>query len=113
MELWLDIHLSPTIGAWITRQYSVPAVMMRDLGFAAAEDDQLYIAARRPGVVIVTKDADFLGLLERLGPPPQILLLRCGNTSNQRLREIFSATLGQALDLLGAGEPLVELGAFD
>jgi predicted nuclease of predicted toxin-antitoxin system len=37
----------------------------------------------------MTKDSDFVDLVERLGPPPQIIWLTCGNTSNLRLREIL------------------------
>jgi len=37
--------------------------------------------------------------------------IRCGNTSNARLREILTATLRDALELLGGGEPLIEIDA--
>ncbi|HEY9887089.1 MAG TPA: DUF5615 family PIN-like protein, partial [Candidatus Obscuribacterales bacterium] len=59
--------------------------------------------------VVMTKDSDFVDLVERLGSPPQIIWLTCGNTSNARLREIFSKTLPRALELLAAGETLVEI----
>jgi predicted nuclease of predicted toxin-antitoxin system len=57
----------------------------------------------------MTKDSDFVDLVERLGAPPQIIWLTCGNTSNDRLREILSSTLAEALDLLSSGEKLVEI----
>ena len=57
----------------------------------------------------MTKDSDFVDLVERLGPPPKIIWLTCGNTSNARLREILSATLLQALELLRTDETLVEI----
>ena len=50
-----------------------------------------------------------MGLLERLGPPPQVLWVTCGNTSDARLREIFGGVFGTALEMLAAGEPLVEV----
>ena len=59
----------------------------------------------------MTKDRDFVDLLHRHGPPPQVIWIRCGNTSNARLREILIATLKDAFDLLGAGEPLIEIDA--
>lgn len=55
----------------------------------------------------MTKDRDFLTLIERLGSPPQVIWSRCGNTSNLRLKELLAQTLPQAL--LQAGEPLVEI----
>lgn len=61
--------------------------------------------------VVTTKDDDFVALLlRRRGPPPQIIWVTCGNTSNQRLREIFTTAFPRALSLLRAGEELVEIG---
>jgi predicted nuclease of predicted toxin-antitoxin system len=60
----------------------------------------------------MTKDHDFIPLLDRLGAPPQIIWITCGNTSNARLKEILKATLPKALQLLEAGEKLVEISAI-
>jgi predicted nuclease of predicted toxin-antitoxin system len=57
----------------------------------------------------MTKDSDFVMLLEELGPPPQNIWLTCGNTSNARLRQILANALPQALMLLESGEALVEI----
>ena len=57
----------------------------------------------------MTKDNDFLALLDRYGPPPQIMWITCGNTSNARLKEVLRASLLQAVDLLRQGERLVEI----
>jgi predicted nuclease of predicted toxin-antitoxin system len=59
----------------------------------------------------MTKDSDFVLLLDRLGSPPQVIWVRCGNTSNARLKEILTSTLPKALELLNAGERLVEINA--
>jgi Uncharacterized protein conserved in bacteria len=53
----------------------------------------------------MSKDSDFLVLLDRFGPPPQILWITCGNTSNARLKEVLTVSLPKALDLLRLGEP--------
>ena len=55
------------------------------------------------------KDEDFRLLVERLGPPPQVLWVTCGNTSNARLHEILTKSLPSALELLQRGESLVEI----
>ena len=65
--------------------------------------------ARRTGVVFMTKDADFEERVLRLGPPPHILWLTCGNTSEQRLKEILELRLLAALELVRSGEALVEI----
>lgn len=80
-----------------------------DLGLLQATDAVIFAAAREAGVVVVAKDADFVLLLERHGPPPQLLWVTCGNVSNARLRTIFQAEWGRAAALLAAGEPLVEV----
>ena len=58
---------------------------------------------------MMTKDRDFVELLERLGPPPKVIWITVGNTSNQNLKRILSATLPDALTILEAGECLVEI----
>lgn len=57
----------------------------------------------------MTKDRDFLDLVERLGSPPQVLWITCGNTSNDALEALFEVTLEEALELLVRGERLVEI----
>lgn len=58
----------------------------------------------------MTKDSDFVLLLERFGPPPNVILLTCGNTSNDSLKRILTKTLSEALQLLDQGDSLVEIG---
>jgi predicted nuclease of predicted toxin-antitoxin system len=74
-----------------------------------ANDPFIFGAARSANAIVLTKDADFALLLERLGPPPQVLWIRCGNTSKSHVQQILTATLPDALRLLRAGEPLVEI----
>ena len=87
------------------------AVAIRDLGLRDAEDKQIFEAARQEKAVVMTKDSDFVLLLDKLGPPPQVIWVTCGNTSNARLKEILTNTLHKALDLLNFGEKLVEINA--
>ncbi|MGF1523524.1 MAG: DUF5615 family PIN-like protein [Leptolyngbyaceae cyanobacterium] len=107
--IWIDAHLSPAIATWITNTFEVTAVALRDLGLRNAEDPEIFEAAKAQGVIFMRKDSDFVDLVERLGSPPQIIWLTCGNTSNSRLREILSSVLPEALKLLRSGEKLVEI----
>lgn len=109
--IWVDAHLSPAITVWMTDTFGVSAMALRDLGLRDAEDSAIFEAARAQGVIFMTKDSDFVDLVERLGPPPQIIWLTCGNTSNARLRNILQAVFPQALALLQTGESLVEISA--
>ena len=81
----------------------------RELGLLRAKDPPIFHAARDAEAVVMTKDSDFLALLDRYGPPPQILWITCGNTSNARLKEVLRASLLRAVDLLRQGERLVEI----
>ena len=86
------------------------AVPLRDPGLRDAEDEEIFQAAKAAGVVVLTKDADFRHPLHQFGPSPQVLWLTCGNTSNEQLQAMLRATLPAALELLAAGEPLIEIG---
>jgi predicted nuclease of predicted toxin-antitoxin system len=112
MTIWVDAQMSPAIAAWISSNFSVSAVAIRDLGLQDAEDKEIFEAARRESVIVMTKDSDFVLLLERLGAPPQVIWIRCGNTSNVRLKEILTNTLPKALELLYSGEKLIEINAI-
>ncbi|MGB3517962.1 MAG: DUF5615 family PIN-like protein [Elainellaceae cyanobacterium] len=107
--IWVDAHLSPAIATWITNNFDLTAVALRNLGLRDAEDPEIFEAAKAQGAILMTKDNDFVDLADRLGPPPKVIWLTCGNTSNARLREILSATLVTTLELLTGGEPLVEI----
>ncbi len=109
MTIWIDAQLSPTIATWITSTFGVAASALRDVGLRDAEDPEIFEAAKAQGIIFMTKDSDFADLVNRFGSPPQIIWLTCGNTSNARLKEILSATLPEALELLRSGEALVEI----
>jgi predicted nuclease of predicted toxin-antitoxin system len=76
----------------------------------SAKDARIFSAAREAGAIVMTKDRDFVDLLERHGPPPQVIWITCGNTSNRAMRQILSSSLPSALDLIGRGESLIEIG---
>jgi len=95
--IWIDAHLSPAIATWITDTFGITAFALRDLGLRDAEDHEIFGAAKAQGVIFMTKDSDFVDLVERLGSPPQIIWLTCGNTSNARLREILISVLPETL----------------
>jgi predicted nuclease of predicted toxin-antitoxin system len=97
------------VAAWIKETFSVEAVAVRDLGLRGAKDVPIFDAARAAGAVVMTKDNDFVELLNRLGPPPQVLWVTCGNTSNARLCEILTRVMPTALKLLNQGDRLVEI----
>src|SRR5258708_2399060 len=109
MEIWVDAQLSPAIAVWLRDIQGLDAKAVRDLGLRDAEDRDIFTSAKAATATVFTKDSDFVDLVEQFGPPPQILWLTCGNTSNAHLREILTAALPEAMRLLQAGEPIVEI----
>ncbi len=105
----LDVHLSPGPAVWITSTFNLEcySAIYLDLQFAKDKDIFAY-ACSRNAIVIITKDDDFVTLLTRNGSPPKVIWLTCGNTSNERLKEIFTQNLPQALQLLQTSD-LVEI----
>lgn len=109
MKIWLDAQLPPTLAQWIRENFNLEAFALRDLGLRDAKDFEIFTAARAENVIIMTKDSDFVDLVCRLGSPPKILWLTCGNVTNRNLRKLLTATLLNALTELDRGEIIVEI----
>lgn len=110
MKIWVDAQLSPAIAAWINRSFpEIQASSVRALGLRDATDAQIFHAAREAGAILMSKDADFMRLLEQHGAPPPVVWISCGNTSNERMREVLATTLPKALALIEQGESLIEI----
>ena len=111
MRIWLDAQLSPAIATWMVQSFDLEDVLavQADLVLRVTMDREIFTQARAAGAVVMTKDRDFVALLDQLGPPPSVIWLTCGNTSNASLRRILSSALPRALELVRSGEPLVEI----
>jgi len=107
--IWVDAHISPAVAQWVSSELGHPARSVRDLGLRNAKDKDIFAAARQANAVVMTKDADFVEIVERLGPPPAVIWLTCGNTSNAALRDLLKKTLPRAIDLISRGDKLVEI----
>jgi len=73
MIIWVDAQLSPRVAAWINANFSVRAAALRDLGLRDAGDKEIFDAGKAADAVILTKDSDFIHLLEQHGSPPKVL----------------------------------------
>ena len=83
---------------------------MRALGLRDATDAEIFQAAQQQGVVLISKDSDFVELISRYGPPPQLIWVTCGNVTNRQLQMVFTKTFATSLELLEAGQVVVEIG---
>jgi predicted nuclease of predicted toxin-antitoxin system len=110
MKFWVDAQLPPALAQWLAERHGVEARSLRDLGMRDAADAEIFEAARRPGIVVISKDSDFVDLVSRHGTPPQLLWVTCGNVTNSRLQVVFDKTFAEAQIALKAGQPIVEIG---
>lgn len=109
MKIWVDAQLSPLIAQWLSSTYGVEAVAVRDLRLREARDRDIFLSALEAQAIVLTKDRDLVDLVIQLGPPPQILWLTCGNTSNVQLKTILTKAWPAAENLLKSGETIVEI----
>ena len=108
MKFWVDAQLPPMLANWLSTQFDVEALSLRDLGLRDSTDGE-FKAAQQAKVVVISKDGDFVEMVSRYGTPPHLLWVTCGNVTNRRLRKVFGNTFPAAIALLAAGEKIVEV----
>ena len=108
-RIWVDAQLSPHLAPWLTERFGIEAYSVRRLGYRDATDEAIFAAARGADAVVMTKDRDFLNLLDAQGPPPRVIWITMGNTSNARMRAVLESVFPEALASLRQGEAMVEI----
>ena len=89
MTIWIDAQISPEISNWIKEEFSIECFPVRSLNLLKAKDSEIFFKAKTESVILMTKDSDFVNLLEKYGPPPKLIWITSGNTSNNMLKEIL------------------------
>lgn len=107
--VWVDAQLPPALAKWLRDLGESGAVHVEDLGLLRAEDPEIFEKARQVQAVVITKDNDFVQILERRGPPPRVVWVTCGNRSNPALKDLIVRSWPRVKELLAAGEALVEI----
>lgn len=110
---WIDAQLPPQLASWLSQMFRVEAYALRDLHLRDAEDEQIFQKARHQGIVIISKDSDFVEMVLRLGAPPQLLWVTCGNVTNRRLQNLLTQVFPRAQELLASGEAIVEIADLE
>ena len=109
MRVWVDAQLSPHLAPWLNERFGVEAYSVRWLGYRDATDEDIFAAARDADAVVMAKDCDFVNLLDIHGPPPRVIWITMGNTSNAHMRTVLDSVFAQALVSLQEGESMVEI----
>jgi predicted nuclease of predicted toxin-antitoxin system len=74
-----------------------------------ADDKDIWDYALNNGYVIITKDSDFLNLLDLKGFPPKVILLKTGNNSSKALADLLSSAKSEIEDLENNKYGLLEI----
>ena len=90
IELWLDMQLSPKLAIWIESNFSIKTISSYNLFINDEKDEVIFIKAKEKGnVILLSKDQDFLGILDRLKSPPKLIWLTMGNCPNKKMKLIL------------------------
>ena len=89
MKIWLDAQLSPAVASWMETNFPIESAfaVQSDPELRRLKDHEIFSRAGTAGASVMTKDRDFVEMIERLGPPPAVIWITCGNTSNRNLGE--------------------------
>lgn len=105
MKFPIDAQLPPTLAEWL-RKAGHQAQHVQEIGLRDANDADVRAFASRNGMVVITKDRDFLPA-DHLAV--QIIWVRTGNIGTRALIDRIQAALPQLLQHLTEGAQLIEL----
>lgn len=73
------------------------------------DDAKIREYAVRRGMIVVTKDADFVHLRRSSTHAPRVIWVRLGNATSRALTASIQPQLNEVLAALAAGEEIVEI----
>lgn len=82
---------------------------MSEVGLLNAADADAARYAVDNGMIVITKDEDFVRLHTAGGGNPKVMWIRFGNTSNRELELSLRPKLDEVLTAFEQGEVLVEI----
>lgn len=88
MRLLIDQNLPPRMARALAEHFP-GSLHVRDIGLAAAPDEEIWDFATAHGYAIASKDSDFCDLSIVAGPPPKVVWVRRGNCSAQAIHVIL------------------------
>ena len=109
MRFVVDAQLPPPLVDFLRSKGHQAEHVMSVLG-EGAKDSVVVAFAREQKAVIVSKDADFVTLLEGMSDAPPLLRIRVGNATNKALIAACDEGWRTAEQELLSGKHLVELG---
>ena len=88
MKLLFDQNISHRMTSLLSDLYPGSS-HVKDHGLQRADDEEIWKTAKKEGLVIVSKDADFHERSFLRGFPPKVIWLRAGNCSTAELAKLL------------------------
>jgi predicted nuclease of predicted toxin-antitoxin system len=80
-----------------------------DVGLGSASDSAIWQYAHQNGLIVISKDEDFLYLATKPEDKARLIWVRLGNCRNQVLLATFERSWPRIEALLNAGDRVIEL----
>jgi predicted nuclease of predicted toxin-antitoxin system len=104
-EIWLDAQLSPIIAKWMSEYTGLVVKSSYSLQSNMLTDMEIYRRAQSAGkIILISKDADFPELINRLGSPPKLIVVKKGNCDNRVMWEFIKSNILTAISALADSE---------
>jgi predicted nuclease of predicted toxin-antitoxin system len=81
-------NLSHKLATLLQHEYP-GSVAARDVGLSKAPDSKVWDFARSNGLVVVSKDSDFLYRSLLQAPPPKVIWIAIGNCSSRTILDLL------------------------
>lgn len=79
MTIWIYAQLSPSLALWINQNFEgIEAKSLLALGLRDALDIVIFQEAKCAGVILMSKDEDFVQMLQTFGPHQPLSSLLVG-----------------------------------
>jgi predicted nuclease of predicted toxin-antitoxin system len=104
----IDAQLPPALARMLAADGHI-AEHVADVGLLSAADSEIWAYAITHNSVLITKDEDFADQLVLGHPGPTVIWVRVGNTSRRALLDWFAPIASELLEMIDAGERLIEL----
>jgi len=108
VKFLLDAQLPPVLQRVMSRE-GYETVHAKDINLVPSEDSDIRDYALKHGFVVISKDDDFAAYAIEPKYNLNLIWVRTGNCKNKVLIDVLLANLPACVDLILAGNPLVEI----
>ncbi len=108
-SLLFDENLSPRLAASLADIF--PGSMhVRDCALKSSPDADIWAFAGARGLIITSKDADFVSLAALRGSPPKIVWVRAGNSTTSKIAALLRVHAAAVEDFAASPASILALG---